>query len=242
MWTKDNKPWIILNEKYTSRDALMARLRDIAVRHNWQASGLHELSQADEAFVLAFFAQHSSIEEKIGAGVNRVLVGSSRFLDPNGFHNWCYFFETIDRETPIDVGAKSCFESFSKLDDFIESCYTAIALRSTAIMNRDFGVNNEMLCPETGELVTKQECFVAHCEPSMRQIVNKFIAEHSIDVVSVETTGKTRRSFQDLGLAQLFFDFHGTMARMRVVGRTAFYKRMQRTCMSVPLARDSVGV
>lgn len=242
MWTKENKPWIIQNERFTSRKTLMARLRSIAEGNNWRIPGLHLLSQADEDFVLAFFAQHSSIEEKVGAGVKRVLVGSSREIDKNAYHNWCYYFETEGRSAPIDVGAGSCFESYTKLEDFREACYTTVAARATAVLNRDFGTSNEMRCPETSEIVGKQDCFVSYCDPSMREIVQKFIDTRQIDVEIVEIEGETKRKFKDDQLARCFFAFHGNLARMRVVGQTAFYKRMQRSCVTVPLARDSVGV
>lgn len=241
MWSQKAKPWIVQGERFMSQKALMLKLREIAERHNWRSGGLHPLNPKDEAFVLAFFAEHSFIEEKLGAGVKRVLIGSSHALDGQGYNNWCYYFDTFDRERPIDIGAVACFKSFDKIEDFTAACYTAVETRATAICDRDFGANNEIVCPETGEIVNKQYCFVAYCSPSMRAIVKQFIETYNIDINMVEIDGKTQRIFRNIELRRCFFDFHGNLARMRVIGPTAFFKRMQRNCSVVPLAKDIVG-
>lgn len=242
MWNKSNKPWIIQNEEFTSKKVLMARLRGIAEKYRWATAGFKALEDSDQEFVLAFFSQHSSIEEKIGGGVKRVLVASAREQDKNAYHNWCYYFETNGREKPIDVGANSCFETGTKIDDFREACYTVVSPRATAVLNRDFGDKAQIQCPETGEIITKSNCYVSYCDPSMREIIQKFIIVNNVNIESVEIAGETKREFVDETLADRFFHHHGMLARMRVVGRTAFYKRLHTRCEFVPLARDSVGI
>lgn len=243
MWSEKPKPWIIQNQSFTSIEALKTKLRDIANRHNWKLPGLHPLSPEDEAFVLEFFAEHPNFEEKAGAGIRRVLVGTGKALGNEGYRkNWCYYLETIDRSIPEDIGAMSCFSKYSKFDDFKAACYTAVESRATAIVERDFGPNNQIKCPETGEIITKQNCRVSYCHPTMKEIVEQFIAKYGLDLESIVLTGKTQRTFQDESLAKKFFVFHGDIAKMRVIGPRAFSKRMKGGCSLVPLARDSVGV
>jgi hypothetical protein len=76
----------------------------------------------------------------------------------------------------------------------------------------------------------------------MREIIDHFIDTYKIDVKNVSFAGKTQQAFEDPKLSKTFFNFHGGLARMRVVGPTAFAKRMKRSCSEVPLARDSTGV
>lgn len=87
--------------------------------------------------------------------------------------------------------------------------------------NKD--AEGRVMCQESGELVSRDNCDVDHHPKSFDSIVEDFIAQHSIDVSTVKYTGfddnSEMKEFSDLGMKQLFSDFHLKLAHLRITTR-----------------------
>lgn len=178
----------------------------------------------DDAFLRDLIALHSEAEQKIGSGIAHFEVR------PNEWKSRTFWIVRCDG-TETDFSFLKAITPPSPMQDFAKACRTAVVEQILDFKATSFAGVPVIVCPITGERVTRETAHVDHAEPwTFAALVEDFAKDRDItDDVEQTHDGDLRTYFRDKSLANLFADFHRERASLRIVSRTANLSILRKT-------------
>lgn len=175
-------------------------------------------------FMRDLFAYHSRAEDKIGEGIEQIVVRRAA----RNKRNREFWIKTAGSDEWIDISWKECVRATTPLQEFENACRQAVRPVTQDFASRVFaeeGRGGRLVCPITGAHFTRSQAHVDHDDPwPFKAIVAQFIRNEGLDVNVVEYDGfehgSTRITLRDSSLADRFRAFHDSVARLRVVSAT----------------------
>lgn len=175
-------------------------------------------------FMRDLFAYHSRAEDKIGEGIEQIVVRRAA-RNPRNREFW---IQTAGSDEWIDISWRECLRATTPLQEFENACRQAVRPVTQDFASRVFAeqaTGGRLECPITGALFTRSEAHVDHDDPwPMKAIVAQFIRDEGLDVTAIEyggfEHGSTRITLRDASLIDRFRAFHDSIARLRVVSAT----------------------
>jgi hypothetical protein len=173
----------------------------------------------DRAFVLDLIRRHPDAEEKIGAGVDRLLI---RRNIP--FRNVGVWIKRRDG-TLTDVSMRRCLDGRpSAAANARKAMRWAILDQVIAARDRAFAAG-AVRCPFTGELLTVDTCHIDHAQPDTFEVLSAEFAEleggWEAIVTSASLDGMIARRMADSAQIGRWRMFHVVRARLQVVSLEA---------------------
>lgn len=212
---------VVGDEPFVTKASLRRRVQEIFLQ------GYGEVDSENARFLAELFDRHPSAAEKIGAGIARIRIARMQPWGKHGFE-----IERVDG-TRVDISYLECLSPSTPKHWFRAACRSAVAEQKFAVRDRAFAKTAELVCPITGETISRETCHVHHNDPwPFETIVKAYIADRSIDlsaIVYVDGDGITTSSFADSALAQDFANFHRERAVLRVVSMRANTSILRRT-------------
>ncbi|MBL4904416.1 MAG: DCL family protein [Desulfocapsa sp.] len=175
------------------------------------------LNTEDFVDVLNLLKIHPNAKEKIGAGIEKVIVKETRYKTK------CFSVIRVDSSCEIFSYMKCINGSLSPLTKFSKTCRDVIADDLRLVKLSFFKGNSKkgkVKCQETGELSLWVELNVDHRQPNtFSVIVDRFIELHKIDLLSIEyiETMDNVYSFKNDSLSEKFRKYHKEKANLRIV-------------------------
>jgi hypothetical protein len=176
------------------------------------------LSIDDDNILFDLIQRHPEVAEKVGVGINYFYRNQS----PN-HPTSCFHIKRKDGSN-TDFSIKTCINSTNPtlLQDFYSACRTAVSPKLIEEKKQIF-IHGEVPCSITGELVTSDDSEYRHTQPQFRDIVNNFILEENLEIISdmiVENADMQYiTSFKNKELADKFNTFHSEYANLEIVKR-----------------------
>lgn len=183
-----------------------------AILHNHQHG--YRLTEAETAFFCDLLETHPHRDEKVGPGIVAINIGR----DPN-FNTPMFVATRVDGRR-IDFSYNECLAPTNSLTKFSAACREAVSDDILAFRDKTFNGSDWVLCPLTGQMITRNEAHVDHAPPwPFSAIVCKFIDTYQIDATTIEMDPRnmTRDVFKDKALRELFRRFHAKFSRLRVI-------------------------
>jgi hypothetical protein len=205
--------YLLAGEAFTSKAAVQCRVRSLL-------QVLGPVSPQHLPFVLALLERHPSAQTKIGVGVASIEV---RAIMPYGTHG--FWIHRVDG-SGTDFSYLQCLSPSTRLAKFKAACRTAILPQVAAAKFLAFEWANEITCPISGEVITRDTAHVDHAPPwTFQHITDEFIRKNALDVTTIELAGggdgETSQRFAQPIDAFVFAEFHRSLAVLRVVSKTA---------------------
>lgn len=180
----------------------------------------------DFEFLCEFFKLHYEYDIKKGVGIQDIIVERNT----NFQMDTCFYIVRLDG-SKIDISVKVCLDGTNK--DTPESLLTIACRNVTRPYLQQFRENyfrttsKELcICPITGIQLTWNNSDTDHAYPqTFKQIVSDFIEVFDIDITKIQYTNTSGVDntvlFKEKSLADLFYNYHATVANLRVVSREA---------------------
>ena len=139
---------------YCTKKQLAEKCREIMSKEG-------AIKGADESFLLELLKRHPHYKEKTGAGI----VNFGRAF---GFGNG-YFIINRKDGSHTDFSWTACLHGANKRKDVFGALRAAIAYQINNFLDSEFKDRQLIVCPLTGENVTRRSCHVDHVPPSTFQ-------------------------------------------------------------------------
>lgn len=175
------------------------------------------LGEKDFNEVLGLLKIHPNAHEKIGPGIEEIIVTEIRYKTK------CFKAIRVDSSCEIFSYIKCINGSMPLLTKFSKTCRETISEDLRLVKLSFFKKNSEkgkVKCQETGKLSRWEELNVDHRQPNtFSVIVDRFIELYEIDLSSVEyiETIDNVYSFKNDDLANKFKLYHKEKANLRLV-------------------------
>lgn len=180
------------------------------------------LNPEDFNFIMEIIKLHDEAESKIGPGIAGIWIKKNYPYMTRGF--WI----TRTDGTITDFSWVKCIDKPKdhKKRDFYAACRTSVKQQIIDFREEAFKDNNKIICPLSGEVLTKYHCHIDHIYPdTFENIVKNFIEEYNlnIDSVKVEPTkdGEIETKFKYNNISELFYNYHMEKAKLRVISKQA---------------------
>lgn len=204
---------------YTTKTAVKQRAIEILDAH--VVSGL-AVGGDDLLFALDLLALHPRADEKIGCGVDRIVV---RHVSPSR----CFHVCRVDGSEE-QFSYMKCLNGDNHAIDVAQAMRREVRDQVDAVRDAFFAEHGEHGGPSalsttttSATLVTRSNCHVDHYAPDFVVLARDFLASRNLTVDQVAVDGAGRASFErslrDATLAAAWRAYHEEHARLRVVTR-----------------------
>lgn len=176
----------------------------------------------DLIFICELLSLHPNKNKKIGVGIESIIVEKEKT-----FNKTVHFsIVRIDGSKEDFSFGKCLTPSLNNPEKlFKSSARRAIADQIISFRDNYYLINQDsnknVKCELTGLSIGKNSSHVDHVPPdTFYKIVSDFISKSNIDVNKtefLETADGIGREFGDIILKREFFDYHGKMAKLRIV-------------------------
>lgn len=166
-----------------------------------------------ECYLRNLIQLHPEAEQKIGCGIHHFVVR------PNEYKGRTFWIVRIDG-SETDFSFTRCISDVKPMTDFAKACRTAVTQEILDFKNMTFDICEFVVCPISGERITRDSCHVDHTLPTtFKWIVDEFAKTLSDHISEVEETkdGEVVTRFRDEHVAEAFRAFHRKHAKLRVV-------------------------
>jgi hypothetical protein len=179
------------------------------------------LKPEDMNFLIEIIKLHDEAEEKIGYGISGMWIKKNPPYNTRGF--W------LKREdgTCTDFSWVKCVDKpkDTHKKDFYAACRTTIKDQIATFRNKAFENQKEIICPLSGEALTKSNCHIDHTYPAtFQEIVKNFIKEYNLNIYSIKIEptkdGEIETKFMYDDIADLFYNYHLEKAKLRAISKT----------------------
>lgn len=224
-------PYLIAEETYPTKDALLTRCRAIlAATPDGQ-----DISEGDAFFLFDLFQHHDEWQQKSQGGVRSI----STQLTSHGTR--CFVLvkhddQRIDISFPHTVrlipSVRSAQLQPQALRDFRSAARYSV--REQIYAFRDDALLVEVRCPITGEALSRTNCAVDHTPPNtFDQLLFSYCGDHSVNPlnVTVGSEGGTVPIVEDTAIRSSWQEFHRERATLRLISRLG---NLQLPKVSVP--------
>ena len=209
----------IIGEYFPSKASLKRRILEILYRY---ADG-GRLDEGDFKFMLDVLKMHPDAVQKIGAGVEGMIVRTNPvFRNTQGF-----WIERVDG-TSTDFSFLSCLNGESSpLKKFSNACRTAIYPFIREKKKEFFRERAMAVCPYTGITISMESCHADHRHPmTFQHIMGSFIRERGIVVENARlkgdmVDGAISDVFDDIRLEMDWVNYHNAQADIQIVSMEA---------------------
>ena len=203
---------LIGDRVYSKKEAALAAIREVRDRILETGS----VSQEDDEFLRDLVAMHPDAEDKVGAGIVRFEV---RHNLGNTYGFW--IIRTDGSETDFSF-MKSLYGATHEADVRSAMRYAVID-QMEAARDLAFSTASSLLCPITGEAITRESCHVDHATPTFIEIADEFAEQHGgyEAITTVPSDGNIGRRFESNEVQEAWRAFHAGRAELRVVSKTA---------------------
>lgn len=174
----------------------------------------YQLSGPETVFFRDLLEMHPKRDEKIGPGIVAITITTE-----NEFRTPMFIATRLDGSR-MDFSYNECLAPTSPLLKFTSACREAVSADTLAFRERTFGDDETVICPLTGQEISRHESHVDHRPPHyFSTIVAMFVDSCQIDVNTVEMDAAypTRDVFRDKQLREMFRQFHNRLACLRVI-------------------------
>lgn len=179
------------------------------------------LEKEDMDFMMEIIKLHDEAEDKIGCGIKNIWIKKNPPYNTRGF--WF----TREDNTQSDFSWVKCIDKpkDTKKRDFYAACRTTVKDQIIDFKNKAFQETEKIICPLSGEVLTKNNCHVDHVYPATFQnLVKNFIKEYNLDIYSIKIEptkdGEIETKFKYDNIADLFYNYHLKTAKLRIISKT----------------------
>lgn len=124
--------------------------------------------------------------------------------------------------TSTDFSYLKCLKGVDNEGDMRAAARTAVVQQQLSVKDRAFARSGSIVCPVSGETITRKTCHVDHEAPNTFDVIFRaFTKEFGILPVRPTADNETETKFLHDADAHAFAVFHHQRAKLRVVSRTA---------------------
>jgi hypothetical protein len=186
----------------------------------------NSLDKSDLEFITELLKRHPEYENKIGKGINDIVVRT----DMRWQKTKCFHIVRVDG-TETDFSYLSCIDNDTRQEPikmFKLSARSAIADQVVQHLvnykSRMIDADGYMPCEKTRTKIKYEDATVDHTSPmTFNKIVEDFLTLKNIVVSEIEFTGfgdnEYYKQFKDENLKQEFSDYHREVAILRVISK-----------------------
>ena len=170
-------------------------------------------------FMLDYFrALHVEWHQKQGCGIANI-----RRIKDNVYGKYRAFqIERIDKTTTDISYIISNIKEKPLERDFKQALRWIIEPQILAFKKSIFDNSiSSLKCPISGDMLRFDNCHADHFNPTFDEIVTTFVKKYEISdlskIVAASRDNQTRAELSDLIVAQWFFDYHKSVANLRLI-------------------------
>lgn len=212
--------------EFKSKNKLTGLVRDIIGGYK---AGC-ELKGADLKFILELLKYHVRYEEKVGCGIDKILLRKNTYgklgfmiIRKDGSEvdfSWVkiikYMNEKSDQENKRDYILASLIKACREAVKYDIRCFKLNYFKK-------YGEDGVALCQETGEMIDYTQADVHHSVVSFKEIVEEWLNVFSVNIFNVKIGGYEDMSdthyFIDKDVENCFRKFHNQKAKLIIVNK-----------------------
>lgn len=205
---------IIGGYPYPTKESVRERCRRIIEA----SSGATVEDRYEFAFLCDLFGRHPHAAQKIGQGIDAILV---RPVPP--YNNLGFYLRRVDG-SETDISFRQCVSARTDDADLYGALRRAVDDQVIAFKNESFDGKFTLLCPYTGEMLFPTHCHVDHRPPK----TFKALADRWIKLVGGHDRVRIASGDGDVGSRLIdggqlvsWRSYHGGQADLRIVSPTA---------------------
>ena len=173
-----------------------------------------DLSAEDFDFMLTLLLSHENSTEKIGPGVKRMWLQSTRY------GNKCFWLERLDG-TKTDFSYYKCLTASNDHSDYLKACRKAIEPLVIGVRDSVFGDRDKICCPILGIQITRHESHVDHYPHQFIDLAKEFFISQNKKIEVDHGDGRIGVIFKDKDMEKSWVEFHEKHASLRVISEKA---------------------
>lgn len=174
------------------------------------------INLSDFEFIRNLLNNHPSAKEKIGSGVDKILVVEQQKVGLNRH----FLIVRIDG-SETDFSYLACITQPNPYVKFCSVCRRVVGDQIINFKRTFFNQNKSTTCPITGQAIKAVNSHVDHISPNTFDVlIQGFIAKYSINVKDVEyiqIDNQVGACFKNDQIRDDFYRYHEENAKMRVV-------------------------
>ena len=179
------------------------------------------IGESDFKLLMELLKNHENYKQKVGCGIESIIIKPHPIYKNRGF----YLIRYDGSET--DFLYRKCFNTQNYPAKVTSAFRVAIKDQIISFRDKTFLDQHEIVCPLTGDTITKNECHIDHKPPkTFKKLLAEFIELTKIDINKVPINGSGidnafGYTLNHQEIKKQWESYHKENAILRVVSRNA---------------------